>query len=138
MDNAIGYTFYKHKEDGVFDKEGWGTMSPGRYMRSRAEGIQCMTKLNRLMLMKLFKLDQEMHDWVLANLPGATAWDVDAHVGSSIQGAIKLIRKGGTTPEEKERMAKRRRDEEPMKIAPCRDWPRCKRDKRCKYMHARR
>ena len=48
---------------------------------------------------------------------------------------IKIVRRGGVKEEEKDRMETRKRNSDECLFMPCRDWPTCRREKRCKYMH---
>ena len=60
---------------------------------------------------------------------------MDGMVGKHIQGAIQMLSRGGVTQEEMERAEKRKRDAEELIFIPCRDYPNCRKGKRCKYIH---
>ena len=136
LDDAITYVYGMHKHDGTFNKDGWIMHFPDRYKSNAEEGLLHITKLNKLMLMKLHMLDQDMFAWALRLIPGNMSWDVDSMFGTNIQGLVRAAQRGGVTEEERQRIEKRRRDSNECKFIFCRHWPRdCKHEKRCKYLH---
>ena len=138
LDDVISYTYYKHKQDGVFNAEGWHTQYPDRFMWEAQDGMVHCTKLNKLLFMKLFKMDPNLYMWLKGNLGGIATRNVDAMIGNHLQGMIRVIRKGGLNEEERQRIETRKRNVEEIIFQPCRDHPNCRRAKRCKYLHAGR
>ena len=141
VDDAIVYVFWKHKQSGgVFNGEGWNTTYPDRYLWNAEDGKKCMTKLNACLWMKLHLIESDMVTWMELTMPTGPAKDVDALVGAMLQGAIRIARKFGLPcPEERERVAARKRGHSEVVLQPCREYPgKCRRDEACKYIHARR
>ena len=100
-----------------------------------------MSKLNALLWMKLHKTSKSMADWVAWNFPFGECRDVDALLGATIQGAMKIARKSWQLcAEEKDRVSKRKRDGWNVVVQPCAEWlqHKCKNGDRCPYIHAKR
>ena len=135
LDAAICYVFWKHKNDGVYNAEGWDSRFPDRYMWDASDGMMHLTKLNKLLSMILYKKDAVMHDWAMTMLPGTAARSVDGMVDNHLLGVIQMFNWGGVSQEEMERAEKRKRDAEELIFIPCRDYPNCRKSKRCEYIH---
>ena len=107
-------------------------------MWENQDGMVHCTKLNKLLFMKLFKMDPNLYMWLKGNLGGIATRNVDAMVGGHLQGMNWVVRKGGLNEEERQKIETRKRNVEEVIFQPCRDHPNCRRAKRCKYLHAGR
>ena len=141
LGDAITYIFHKHEESGKeFNKAGWRTNYPDRYLWNVEEGRECLTKLNRCLWMKLYLIRPSILSFMLELEPFSPAQNVDAMVGAVLQGGIKLARRHpDIDADEKERLQSRKRSSREVVFQPCRDYPnKCKKEDGCKYVHATR